>query len=736
VIDTSGQHGLIGCLELPSGCVDDDADLTVTGWIFGSSSPVLALEVVIDSGPPMVMSYGLPRPDIAAEYDSPEAGSCGFQWTAGVGRHSDRHDLFIEVFATLQNGARVRCFRRSVLLIRRDSSPLLRITWLIRGAMMKAWLAFREGRLPLSPRWWIRAMILHWQESRSPSLTLHGPQPFSRQRLDESYEAWLRRAASFPRTRGGSPPSRAGSERSQTIVAIIDDPGHPNAVVCSLRSQADDAWRLWLAYSDPTLREACAAEAAEDDRVRLLALNAIPDSNECWLPPGDSSHVVLLDGTSILAPDALSMVATAIGADPDADWIYTDDDCLDDRGRRCDPYLKGEFSPALAMVDDFATRLAIVNGEAIAAAGGLRTAFGAAQLYDLLLRVTASGGRIRHYSEVCCHRRAALPPVLTALHRQAAEEVLRERVAVHATMKVEPCAPSGAFEVQRIAWNRSPHLRPAVTIVIPTRDRRDLLEACVTSLRLTVDPLRTRLLIVDDHSTDPSALALLEELRQDTRLTCRIITPPRVDNAFNYSRLMNAAAAVVDTPLMLHLNNDVEGIQPGWIEQMEGWFALPDVGIVGAKLLYPDGSIQHAGVLMSPAQGVLDHVFARLLGDDRGYQGLPHRVRDVSAVTGACLLTTTSLFRELGGFDEHNLAVQFNDVDFCMRARAAGRRVLYEPGAVLYHRTSATRGRAFDYAETLYFLGSHRGHRDPFHSPHFDSASLCCPTPTLSDTTD
>jgi GT2 family glycosyltransferase len=194
---------------------------------------------------------------------------------------------------------------------------------------------------------------------------------------------------------------------------------------------------------------------------------------------------------------------------------------------------------------------------------------------------------------------------------------------------------------------------------------------------------------------------------------------------------MNMASREVATPIMLHLNNDIEAIAPGWLEQMIGWLTVDGIGVVGAKLLDRHGSIDHAGVMVSPAQGMLDHMFARLKADDPGYQWLPHRLRNVSAVTGACLLTRTDDFCNLGGFDEEHLRVQFNDVDYCLRVIASGKRVVYEPAAVLYHDVSASRGLAHDYRETAFFLEKYRSYREPFVSQYFEARSISGPTPRL-----
>ena len=184
-----------------------------------------------------------------------------------------------------------------------------------------------------------------------------------------------------------------------------------------------------------------------------------------------------------------------------------------------------------------------------------------------------------------------------------------------------------------------------------------------------------------------------------------------------------AAAREVHTPLMLHLNNDVKASRRGWLEQMAGWLSCPEIGVVGAKLLYDDGSLQHAGVFVMPDQ-IPDHLFHRLRNDDPGYQWLPHRVRNVSAVTGACLLTRTDLFNQVGGLDEDNLAVQFNDIDYCLKVVGAGYRIVYEPAAMLAHVASGSRGARHDHRENLFFLSKYRRYRDPFVSPLLDPESL------------
>ncbi len=353
---------------------------------------------------------------------------------------------------------------------------------------------------------------------------------------------------------------------------------------------------------------------------------------------------------------------------------------------------------------------------------------GAAQIYDLLLRFLQRGCSIHHLPVIGCHRHDRVPAALGIDHQRAAERVVlaTRRASIRVTQGVSP----GGHELHAITWPADVLDSLPVTIVIPTRDRVDLLSRCIESIKCTV-PAGVGVLVIDDHSREPATAAYLRALDEDPSGAYRIVRMTGVDEGFNYARLMNTASREVRTPLMLHLNNDIEAIAPGWLQQMAGWLTVEDIGIVGAKLLDRHGAIDHAGVLVAPRQGAPEHMFTRLAADDPGYQWLPHRLRNVSAVTGACLLTRTADFLSLGGFDEDRLRVQFNDIDFCLRVVASGRRIVYEPAAVLCHDVSASRGQLHDYRENAFFCGKHEDYRDPFISQYFDVRTLAGPTPLI-----
>lgn len=615
-----------------------------------------------------------------------------------------------------------------------ECPALRRADVFVRGATAKAWTALLERRLPLSPIWWAKALALHWQETRVAA-TPAGPQPMDRGQLDGSYARWLRsreqtahavESASAHQT----PAARNGARLS--IVALVDGSTTTRQIVESLQTQTAVAWELSLVALDSRAQaDALASDACtRDSRISVVWLGDLIRTDGTWLPPGPGDYVVLLGPDTRLAPDALGKVFPAT-ADSAVDWIYTDDDRMDDSGRRVDPYLKGAFSPELALFDDYATRLAVVRRGAAQATGGLRSECREAQVYDLLLRIAARGGTFRHVAEIGCHRRREGVAALGPRHRAAAERVLAGQ-GVPALIKVGRRQSPSGFDVQDVVWPPEIVAGQHITVLIPTRDKVELLSRCIDSLRRTVDPNRVQVLILDDRSREPETRDYLAMLSSDQNLRCRVIRPASPDDRFNYARLMNIGSREVDTELLLHLNNDIEAVSPGWLDQLSGWLAIAGVGVVGPKLLYPDGSLQHAGVVVSPSHGAPGHLFRGMMGNDAGYQWLPHRVRNVSAVTGACLLTRTNFFHDLGGFDEEHLGVQFNDTDYCLRAIAAGRRVVYEPSAVLVHRESASRGPDYDYRETLFFLDKYRDYQDPFASPRLDIISLYGPTPVVA----
>ncbi|MBA4135757.1 MAG: hypothetical protein C0518_00410 [Opitutus sp.] len=555
------------------------------------------------------------------------------------------------------------------------------------------------------------------------------------ERQPDEYETWRRTNGISPRL---SKILLAKAERLKfrgpTFCVLVDtqdcDPAKVARLAASLTAQIYPNWKARfvgpVALTSGERR--CAHHHASGIDV-VASLNAAAEQS-------DATWIMLLPGDARLSHDALLEIAERIAEEPHLELVYTDEDRMDDTGQRSSPDFKPDWSPALALSGLFPGLLALIRREKFVSLGGLRPAFDAVSWYDLLLRLgdDLPGSRVAHVPLVCYHASASMPRELELSHRAyeqgraALAETMRRRGWAAAPFLPE----AGHFRRTRfhqLRWDADGLAKSPVTIVIPTRDRLHLLQECIEQLEETVDWRYVKLVIVDDHSRDVDARRYLERIQERSDLRCRVVRLDDPHAPFNYSRLVNAALPYIDTPLVLHLNNDVNALEPGWLEEMVGWFAQPDIGVVGAKLVYPDRSLNHTGIVIGPHGGLADTPWAK---QNEGDVALAWHAaaREVSAVTGACLLTRTALYRELNGFDEGDFAVAYNDVDYCLQVRAAGKRVLYTPQAKLMHWGSATRGVTFDDAEHIAWLRRYRGYSDPFFSRHWrleKSAVRCRP---------
>ena len=379
----------------------------------------------------------------------------------------------------------------------------------------------------------------------------------------------------------------------------------------------------------------------------------------------------------------------------------------------------------MAITHNYTHHLTVIRREIVERAGRLRPEFNGAQDIDLFLRCweLIPNADVVHVPFLGYHWRAHAQSTATrgdqkgylfdAARRGIAEAVTRRG------LRADPILPAFARQyalcLHQLQWDSAILRENPVTIVIPTKDRVDLLRTCLDALARTTPRESVTVVVVDDGSTDPATVEYLRLLPSRPDLRCEVVSSPESAGGFNYSRLVNLGTARARTPLVLHLNNDVEALTPGWLEDMAGWLSVPGVGIVGAKLLFPDGTINHAGISLSRGDGLAHVLFERSPAEDLGYLFLPHAARNVAAVTGACLLTRTDLYRQLGGFEEERLQVAYNDVDFCLRAAAAGVRVVVTPQAILRHLGSASRGRNYTEREHVAWLERHGGARDPYH---------------------
>ncbi len=484
-----------------------------------------------------------------------------------------------------------------------------------------------------------------------------------------------------------------------SVVMPVHDPS--DADLCraldSVLRQLYPDWELCVVddYSTrPSVPEVLVRYAAQDPRVRVerRAVNGgIAAATNDALDRVSGEYVAFLDHDDELAPHALAAVAAALAEDGPVDLLYSDEDKIDQDGHRYEPYFKPDFNPELLLAQNYFNHLTVARTALVRDVGGLRAGFDGAQDHDLVLRLVRASvpERIRHVPHVLYHWRQYAgghsfsrdqAARAAAAGRRAVQEHLDDSAA-RATVVPHPQVPLW----HGVDW-RAPEPLPAVTAVIPTRDRVGLLRDCVDGLLHRTDYPDLRVLVVDNDSSEPATLAYLEELEQHPDV--RILRQP---GSFNYSALNNRAVENVETPLVLLLNNDIVVREPDWLRRMVSLQQRPGTAIVGAKLLYGDGSVQHAGVVLGIG-GVAGHAHKYASGSSTGYFGRLVITQEVSAVTGACLLISSRTYREVGGLDEVNLKIAFNDVDFCLRVREAGHRIMWCAEAELYHLESVSRG--------------------------------------------
>jgi O-antigen biosynthesis protein len=470
------------------------------------------------------------------------------------------------------------------------------------------------------------------------------------------------------------------------IEVIVDArnarPGDLDATEASLREQVYPYWQLHVLAnaSDPIMFDPALAVCA-------------------------------IDAGDVLEPDAL--LSLAIELNDGADLVYTDEDRLDADGIPRDPSFKPSWSPETALTRDYVGRLCAIRGRVLVESGGLDPAHGAGMWYDAVLRVTESTSEIAHVARVLVHRRHPIRP----MPPDDALAAVRRAVARRGEPADVTSSPVG-IEVRYAVPNDE-----RVSVLIPTRDRADLLERCLESLFERTTHPSFDAIVIDNGSREAATRALFDRWRERMPGRFRVVEDPA---PFNYSRLNNRGVAETDAPYVVMLNNDTEVIEPEWMTAMLGQARRAEIGAVGALLLYEDGTIQHAGVVLGGVLALAGHAYRFL--DPRQRTTDERLLLDTNylAVTGACLMVARRKYEEVGGLDE-TLAVSYNDIDFCLKLRAAGYRNVMVPRARLFHYESKSRGRddtkakvtiAVSEAEAIRKRWPDWARRDPYYNPN------------------
>jgi glycosyltransferase involved in cell wall biosynthesis len=514
------------------------------------------------------------------------------------------------------------------------------------------------------------------------------------------YAEWIRRYDTLTENGRRLIRGRIENLKHQPVISVImptynTSPQWLVESIESVRKQLYPQWELCIAddaSTDSRVHSILERYAAEDDRIKLVFRRSnghISAASNTALTLASGDYVTFLDHDDLLAEHALFWVADAIGNRPDAELIYSDEDKIDTAGRRTDPYFKCDWNEDLFYSHNMICHLSVYRTKTVRELGGLREGYEGAQDYDLALRCIEriEPRQIIHIPRVLYHWR--IHPGSTASGGNAKPYALRAgEMAINEHLQRKGTAGRAEaladLRMYRVRYQLPPVV-PLVSLIIPTRNSLSLIRQCVRSILKKTTYQRYEIILVDNASDDQDTLRYLATLKKHPNV--RVI---RDDQPFNYSAINNAAVKLSSASVIGLLNNDIEVISPHWLSEMVSHALRPGVGAVGAKLLYRNETLQHAGVVLG-IRGIAGHAHRNLRRHQSGYFARARLIQSFSAVTAACLVIRKDIFEKVGGLNEE-LQVAFNDVDFCLRVREAGYRNIWTPYAELYHYESATRG--------------------------------------------
>lgn len=547
-----------------------------------------------------------------------------------------------------------------------------------------------------------------------------------------TYDAWYRRYAEALRQRVLAWPERD----DKPLVSIVCPVYRPNlkefeAAVESVRAQTYSNWELILTddcSKDEALTALITRYAAEDSRIRAIPRRKngrISAATNTALDAARGDWIVFFDHDDLLADVALDCMIAA-GQDGNKSVLYSDEDKIDATGIFSEPAFKPDWNHRLLLGVNYICHLLVVRHDVLKKVRPLRGMYDGAQDHDLILRLSevVSGDEIQHVPEVLYHWRKT--PNSTASDISAKTYAITagvsavrdhlERMGRAAT--VHPIRDMTLYNVRF-----TPKREPSVTIIIPFKDQIETTRRCIEALEAHTDYSNWNVILVDNWSTTAESLKFATEIRKKKNM--RILT---VEEPFNYSRLNNLAASKTKADYLVLMNNDLFVLNDDWLAAIVGEAESdPAVGVVGGRFTYPNGTVQHAGVILGIG-GVAGHVHAGLPPDEGGYGGRAMFAQELSAVTAAGMLVRRSAFQEVGGFDEVDLQVAFNDVDLCLKLRRSGYKIIYTPAFRAEHHESLSRGdderplqeaRFFQEVEVMKQRWGQQLLRDPFYSPHF-----------------
>ena len=505
------------------------------------------------------------------------------------------------------------------------------------------------------------------------------------------------------------------------------------AAIDSVRNQIYPQWELCIADDASTnaeVRPFLEEMARRDTRIKVIFRETNGHISACSnsaLSLATGEWCALLDQDDTLSENALALVALEIAEHPEAGLIYSDEDKIDNHGARSNPFFKTDWNSELFLGQNYINHLGVYRTPLLREIGGFREGYEGSQDYDLALRCVEKlrNEEVRHIPRILYHWRTmegSLAAVVDA--KPYAKKAARRAISEHLKRcgiagRVAPCPEN--VELHRVIYDL-PEPAPLVSVIIPTRDRVGLLKKCMQSLRAKTDYPRLEIIVVDNDSVEKATHDYLRELKAG-----KIARVVNERGPFNFSRLINCGAAAAKGTVLALLNNDIEADEPGWLREMVSRAVRLEVGAVGARLWFPNGRMQHGGVVVGLG-GVAGQVYHMIPRGHPGYFNRAFLQQNYSCVTAACMVLRKKVFVDLGGFDEVNLAVNFNDVAFCLRLRERGLQIVWTPYANLIHQESASRGHHRTPAEqSLFFREANYMQQkwgtlllcDPFYSQNF-----------------
>lgn len=500
----------------------------------------------------------------------------------------------------------------------------------------------------------------------------------------------------------------------------LDDPPRPKAhvrIAVVVDARGTDVVRLQRCIGS-------IHEQSVPTRTTLVVRKGQTLSDACG-SLGEYDWLTLMSASDVLDAAALARVSLAAQSDAAAELIYTDEDHIDTDGERSRPIFKPDWSPELLESCPYLGNLLVLKKSLVDKLGGLPDK----GRYDLMLRASESAKAVLHVPSVLCHRGGPERSFYSYSYSNGApdgasngaEETESDVAALETALarrdedgRVEAGPIAGTYYVRRKIGRSS-----LVSIIIPFRDQPAMLRTCVDSIVAEAGQTPFEVVLVDNDSIEPETHALLDRLKE--RPGIKVIRYP---GNFNWSAINNAAVRSCDGEALVFLNNDIEARRPAWLDAMAEQAFRKEVGVVGARLVYPDGTVQHVGTVLG--LGVIAaHLMPGLPAGEPGYMGFAKLVRNVSAVTGACMMSRRDVFESVGGFDE-DMHVAFNDVDFCLRLGERGQRVVFTPLAELVHHESVSRGFTGFYRDYSLFLERWQDQLragDPFFNPNLSRLS-------------